>query len=324
MSQDVENKQCQICKGYLFSDDDTVICPLCGAPHHRDCWQSVGHCGVEQDHGTENQYDKLKAKEAEQQKAEAKAENNTARVCSFCRRESHSREGDFCPYCGQPYVNNGQNHGHRGGPKVFMGGMPYIPNAYGGLNKDFQIEGVKVEHLAKFVGANTHRYLPRFAALSKKSKGSWNWAAFISPAAWCFSRKMYLYGAFFFLVTLAVGICGYPFLVQYNELLSETDVAARSMYAVISQNFDKFSLVPMIMMAAGGIIELVMMVLVGRFGDWLYRGFSLEKVRKITSDPEVEDVDKTLMTSGSVSFMWMMVILLAGNYLPQFIASLFW
>ncbi len=323
MNQGEENKQCQICKGYLFPDDDVVICPHCGAPHHRDCWNTVGQCGVEADHGTENQYDKLKAKEAEQNKEGPDAES--VRKCGFCGRESHSTEGDFCPYCGHPYGHSehaGRRNQH--GPNVFVGGMPYTVNPYGGFDKDTEIEGVKVEHIAKFVGSNSHRYVPRFSALTKKNKGSWNWAAFLSPAAWCFSRKMYLYGVIFFIVTLAVGICGYPFLVEYNQFLSESDTAFRSAYAVISQNFDQFSLVPLIMMSVGGVIELIMMVLVGRYGDWLYRTFTLDKVRKITSDKMVEDVGTELASQGSVSFFWMMVVLIVGNYLPQIIAQLFW
>lgn len=322
MKQDSENKQCQICKGYLFEDDDVVICPHCGAPHHRDCWNTVGHCGVEADHGTDRQYDKIMKNEAETQETQGR----TTRVCPHCKRESHSEDGNFCPYCGQPYPGEGAtgSQHHKGGPHVFQGGMPFNIDAYGGLPKDSEIEGVKVENIAKFVGSNSHRYVPRFATLTKHNKGSWNWAAFLSPAAWCFSRKMYLYGIVFLLISLAAGICGYPFLMEYNQVLAESGEGIRSSYALISENFDKFSLVPMIMMFFGAILEFGTKILVGRFGDWLYRGFTLENVKKITSNPEIENLDVALSMAGSVSLMWMVVILLLENYLPQFIASMFW
>lgn len=322
MNQGEENKQCQICKGYLFEDDDVVICPVCGAPHHRDCWQSVGHCGVEGDHGTENQYNKVKARETEQKSKDS--DSGEIKTCTFCGRESHSNGGVFCPYCGQAYSNGHSNPNQHRGPNVFMGGMPNSDFVYGGLDKEAKIEDVKVEHIAKFVGANSTRYLSRFAALSKKKKGSWNWAAFISPAAWCFSRKMYLYGVIFFIVTLAVGICSFPFLVEYDQLVEESDTAVRSMYAMISENYDKFSLIPMLMMTIGGMVELVMMLLVGRYGDWLYRSHTLESVKRITSASAVEDVDIKLASSGSVSLLWAVVILTLGNYLPQLIATMLW
>lgn len=322
MSHDIENKQCQICKGYLFEDDDVVICPECGAPHHRDCWQSLGHCGVEQDHGTERQYDKLAAAK----KDIIDDEPTSSKTCPHCKRESRS-EGNFCPYCGQPYSANPRNahaFGNGAGP-AFVGGMPFNSEFYGGIPKSSKIEDVTVEHLGKFVGNNAHRYIPKFATLNKQNKGSWNWAAFLSPAAWCLSRKMYLYGAFIFLIILAAGICNYPFLVEYSKLLAELGESAKyGTYNLISQNLDKFSLMSLIMLFAGSGINLITRILVARFGDWMYRGIAIEKVKKITSNPEVDDVDVTLASAGSVSIIWMMVAILAEQYLPSLIASLFW
>ena len=126
------------------------------------------------------------------------------------------------------------------------------------------------------------------------------------------------------MISLAAGICGYPFLMEYNQVLAESGEGVRSSYALISENFDKFSLVPMIMMFFGAILEFGTMILVGRFGDWLYRGFTLENVKKITSNPEIEDMETALRMAGSVSLMWMVVILLAESYLPEFIASILW
>ena len=65
MSQKEINKSCALCHAYLFDEDDVVYCPVCGAPHHRECYNSIGHCALESTHGTENQYDLLKEKELE-------------------------------------------------------------------------------------------------------------------------------------------------------------------------------------------------------------------------------------------------------------------
>lgn len=317
MSQDTENKQCQICKGYLFEDDDIVICPVCGAPHHRDCWQSVGHCGLESDHGTDRQYDKV---EAEQYNEEAEKE---AKVCSFCGRSSNSHEGNFCPYCGQPYNGANQHTHHSAGPHTFAGAMPFDENSYGGIPKDAKIEDVKVEHAAKFVGSNAHRYIPRFATLNKHNKGSWNWAAFLSPEAWCFSRKMYLPGLLFLIISLASGLCLYPFEMEYTTLMSEQEVGYAG-YNFIMQNIGSFRLSTLILMAVSVVLNLAARIICGRMGDWLYRGFALDKVRKITSDPEVEDIDTTLMRSGNLNVFAMLAVLLAASYAPSLIGSLIW
>ena len=55
-----KNKQCAFCKALLFDEDDVVHCPVCGAPHHRDCYNKLGHCALEDLHGTENEYDAQK------------------------------------------------------------------------------------------------------------------------------------------------------------------------------------------------------------------------------------------------------------------------
>ena len=65
MNKQNESKTCQFCHGILFEEDDIVVCPECGAPHHRECWQKAGKCALEEFHGTENQYDVAQKTQAE-------------------------------------------------------------------------------------------------------------------------------------------------------------------------------------------------------------------------------------------------------------------
>ena len=70
MSLNTEGVSCVRCHAYLFPEDDIVYCPVCGAPHHRECYNQLGHCALEEFHGTDRQYDKVKAREEEQAAAE--------------------------------------------------------------------------------------------------------------------------------------------------------------------------------------------------------------------------------------------------------------
>lgn len=319
MSQETKNKQCGICKGYLFEDDDTVVCPVCGAPHHRDCWESVGHCGLEADHGTDNQYDKVEAAKRE----ESENTQNNSKQCAYCGRVSNSHDGNFCPYCGPAYGS--EPHQKHQGPKVFVGGTPFDGNSYGGIPKSSKIEDVKVEHIGDFVGSNAHRYVPRFATLNKHGKGSWNWAAFLFPDAWCFSRKMYFQGVLFLMLSLAAGLCAYPLEAEYMHFLSEQgNNATYGMYNLIMDNIGEFSVLSVIMAAIGTVLKFVPMLICGRMGDWMYRCFTLDKVRKIVTDPETEDLEATLLAKGNVNFFAAIIVLLTSNYLPQLIASMIW
>ena len=75
MSTKETKRVCSLCHAYLFEDDDVVCCPVCGAPHHRECYEQLGHCALEKDHVTENQYDLLKAREQEEAKKQPKNES---------------------------------------------------------------------------------------------------------------------------------------------------------------------------------------------------------------------------------------------------------
>lgn len=57
---DIDNRYsglcCPVCKVKFKDDDDIVVCPVCGAPHHRSCYNQTGRCAYEQFHGTESQW----------------------------------------------------------------------------------------------------------------------------------------------------------------------------------------------------------------------------------------------------------------------------
>ena len=39
------NQKCPVCENEFLTTDDIVVCPLCGTPHHRDCYKKNGECG---------------------------------------------------------------------------------------------------------------------------------------------------------------------------------------------------------------------------------------------------------------------------------------
>lgn len=314
MSENSKNKQCQICKGYLFADDDTVICPVCGAPHHRDCWKTVGHCGVEDKHGTDEQYDLKEKNDSEQSK---QSEGDTVHVCPNCRRSSHTTDAEFCPYCGHSYSND--NHGN---PHVFVGGVGFNPfDMYGGVSKDAKIEDVKVKDLATFVGSDSPRYINRFAALSKKKKGSWNWAAFLFPGGWCLSRKMIPLGIMYIILNIASTICLIPALEIINTLSDGQSLGYSEMYSLVESNLDKFDLLALIFMFLGVALNFIPRIICGRLGDWHYRGFAIEKTRKILDNNEIDNKTEALQRAGNVSLLWLIIAYLVTQYLPSIIMT---
>ncbi len=332
MSQDTENKQCQICHGYLFEDDDIVVCPECGAPHHRDCWQTVGHCGVAEHHGTDRQYGKQSAPQNGPAYEEGGAQYE--RLCPHCGKRAKATDALFCPYCGKEYGSRPHNHADNesqgAGPKVFFGGMGFEKDSYGGIPKDAEIEGVKVEQVARFVGSNAHRYIPRFAVMKQSNRHSWNWAAFLFPSVWCMSRKMYTTGIMYFILLLASSLCFVPFTQVLSTFLTEDIVSqnyydyANSIMEIIKENFSAFGWPAFALIGVGLALAIVPRIICGKTADWTYRGFALNKVRTVLNNPEVEDVDEELMRSGSVNIFLMLITFIAQQNLPSIIATFIW
>ena len=320
MNQDAENKQCQICHGYLFEDDDVVVCPECGAPHHRECWQSLGHCGVQDDHGTENEYSKRVARERENTQNQSNGEE-AQRFCRNCGKASGSDGTHFCPYCGKPFGPVGDND-----PKISDTPFGFKTIAInlspcGSVPKDSKIEDCKAGDLAKFVGSNSHRYIPKFASLSKHNKISWNWAAFLFPSVWFFARKMYLNGALFFMLMLASNLCFLSFSSTFSALFDIDGMTQSEIYRLVYQNVDKFSLIMILLMIAAFVLNIIPRIVAGRYADWIYRGHAIDNVKRITNDPSVDDVDDELMRKGNISLLFMILALLAEQYLPSIIGS---
>ena len=46
------NYKCPICNNQFTEDDDVVVCPECGTPHHRECYVQNGNCANADKHGT--------------------------------------------------------------------------------------------------------------------------------------------------------------------------------------------------------------------------------------------------------------------------------
>jgi len=50
MNNRFENKLCPVCRARFTDKADVVVCPICGTPHHRVCYETKGHCGLENLH----------------------------------------------------------------------------------------------------------------------------------------------------------------------------------------------------------------------------------------------------------------------------------
>jgi RNA polymerase subunit RPABC4/transcription elongation factor Spt4 len=297
MAKNLEGQKCPVCTSYLFPEDDIVYCPICGAPHHRDCYNSIGHCGLEEFHGTEKQYTYTPPEE----KAEQHKQSEHKTICQNCKNEL-SDDMLVCPYCGVPK-----------NARVFA--FDYL----GGVDPKKDLgEGVTAAEAAKMVTVNTHRYIPKFAKLSKFNKISFNWLAFLLPEGWFFSRKMYKQGALATCAILAAQILNIPLLKILNGVVLNS-YAEYAEYVV--NNMSTFGKLPIRFAFISIVITLAVKLISGIFADYSYKNSVITKCKQLNKQNNEQSA--LLRKLGGVNFFGFLLGVLITNYLPNIILMFF-
>lgn len=313
MSNRYEGIKCPVCNGYLFEDeDDIVVCPICGAPHHRACYQSLGHCGLEALHGTDQQYDK--AQHRQQAKEESTQEKET--LCPHCGKPV-SEDMLFCPHCGKM-----RNETEQPDPEPHFRFFYNQMDPLGGIHPATDLgEGVTAKQAAEFVKVNTQRYIPKFAS---PSKASWNWLAFLLPHGFFFYHKMYKTGFLVSAVYLAAIILGLPAQAEYIEFLSALPVNANisDLFSTILNNGAGFSSSALWLYITSTIILLTLRIVCGIFADHWYKNHVIHMVRQL-SVLEPEEREQQYVKKGLPNLYLLLIVTLVFSWVPNILYILF-
>lgn len=194
---DFKNYMCPVCENAFQEEDDVVVCPDCGTPHHRECWKKTGNCFNKEKHGTE--VEKLKAPVEEKTVPEEEIQVQEAEV-DFSERAKNEAKTIFEQVDSQSWENT-------------------------------KINGETLKDYAAVIGKNQRHYLLRFKIIEDKSgRLVWNGAAFFVPLAWAFYRKLYKLAALILaLYILAIGSMSYCMfsdgeIMKANEACMQEDV----------------------------------------------------------------------------------------------------
>ena len=320
MGISVEGQKCPICGAYMFDNDDLVFCPECGAPHHRDCYEAIGHCAYKDKHGTPEGYNPEAAqKEAEQKQSqqgnlfgdEPHFEDNTT-PCRFCG-EPLAKTERVCHRCGRPQMASGTPP---------FGGPGFAFDPLGGVAPNEQIGDVTADEIKSYVVVNTQRYVPRFKGMKVFKRSSWNWAAFLIPEAWFFYRKMYLPGILVTMLLVITNLFLFPFSdVIGANIPEEARVSFVTLSNYITENFKDFNGLPLYLAIGSIVASLAIRIVLGFFGDKIYLNTVTDGIKTVKS-AEL-DVDTTVETAlsrkGGVNSLLGLVCLFAFDIIVDLI-----
>ncbi len=239
-----DGEKCVICDKIFLKDDDIVVCPVCAAPQHRDCYSNSKICGFIDNHKTNtiwqpsnleiNNHDKI----------------NVENICNKCQK-SNSPNNVFCENCNSPMNNfNLSKSDININPflRSYLNTDNFI-DIYSKLKSDDLIDGVSVEDLSIFLGKNSNYFLHKFKYYSDNNmpkRSFWNFSFLIFDFYYFLYRKMYLFAFIYILVFLLLTIPAifiYNVNVVSNKLLFIyffTQIASILFKVYISMYFNKF------------------------------------------------------------------------------------
>lgn len=169
MHEQFKNEKCAACGMKFFDGEDIVVCPECGAPYHRECWNRIGNCVHSAEHGSyewKGDNEELREHLENIESAENNKHETTEDGFEIFHVESY---GEYREIMDKKLLEQ---------------------------EKDFEdINGVTAQELLKFVGKNGYYYLPVFNDMRKNNKTlKLNFAAFLFFPIHCFYRRMNLFG----------------------------------------------------------------------------------------------------------------------------------
>ncbi len=326
-------EKCPVCDKYFHEGDDIVVCPECGTPHHRECYEINNKCANENLHNEDFEY----------QHNNSATENKSEIKCKFCG-SMNNKEAFFCSKCGAPIGvqnstqesvqnNKSNNRSQENGNGYSMPFSMDMMDPLAGVPKDFDLgDGVTAGEAAKYVKQNTPYFVRIFANIKNFSKSKFNFAAAIFTGGYLLYRKMYKIGAIIafvqaamMLLTLYIAYCtDYTTIIQHISSISSS--ASGSSVEVFNSLMEYISTLStgqiflIILPSIFEIINIVMILVIGGCANRIYFAHCKKQIIKIkTKITQKAQIDEKLETKGGVNTALAISLLVSYfiiNYLP--------
>ncbi len=306
-------KICDGCREPFEDGDDIVVCPVCGTPQHRSCYEKNHHCVNEYLHSPDFVWSCPEDEEKQEEPTVAQyrsVQGEQPQTSPFIRETPEEMES------------------------VFMRGVLYDP-------KD-DIGGAKVGDAADYLQNAAPRYISKLMKQKKSGrKLSWNWAAFLFTPYWFFYRKLYKAGSLFLAISIALSLVSYSpsmkVIDAYNQMADiqqekiELIKGGDELSAEDSVKYENLrkkeisvfkSILPML-----AVLVLIQRIIPG-VAAALAANYLLKKrmLRVISLAQEASDgfamVKYTIMRNGGVSVLMPIIAIFVDNYLPNLLLSI--
>ncbi|MBR2636754.1 MAG: DUF2628 domain-containing protein [Oscillospiraceae bacterium] len=276
------NAACPVCNQPFHENEDIVVCPECGTPHHRACYHSIGHCVLQDRHGTGYVWEETPPKKEENESHQEFSPSEEPSIpCPRCGHPN-PEDGLFCRSCGWRLHQNPNEQPPNPFTTASFGGGAYSAvnnDPYAGLGPDDELDDVKVKDLSHFVGNNSAYFMNHFLRMKNTGRPlSFNFPALFFGWQYFLYRKMYGWAILIYALQFVLGIPSAICLYQ--------DMAVA--YGIMSDYTSWFNIMLMVAQftsIATSVLSMASCVLCNK----LYYNHCIKKIKKLGSRQYVSD-----------------------------------
>lgn len=315
---------CAYCNNIFNETDDVVVCPVCGSPHHRECYKEKGSCANDAMHSEGFSWifpEELRPKEEKKPAAPEAIETNykfrngeNAVMCPHCKALNYGNDA-FCMRCRKSLTGEEEftaEPSDTNENQDFSGNMPPQGNGFdyfqqfGGVRPDIMIDGIPAAEYADYIGEKkSGRYIRRFLNMERFGrKISVSLCAFIFGPIWYFYRKMFKEGLLFLVGILVLtsvmtwcsvteaSVALYKEMGEvYGEVISG-NISMSEMQEILTEKEQEYLSKPAssedrakeIIYTVAEVLDLALMLGMSFFADFLYKRKTKADILKIREE----------------------------------------
>ena len=332
---DYYNYRCPVCEKPFDKDSEIVVCPVCGTPHHRECYDINNRCFYEDKHAEGFDFRAENPQGASSENTENNTQNRTNNRANQQNRRSDiiscKNCGTFnvasnktCSNCGEPleqeadgynsydrhtqeqntppYQNANRN------PQQPFAGFTFDP--LGGLKADEDLgNGVTAQEVSKFTKNNSPFFCRLFRQIKTYDKSRLSFVGFLFHGGWLLYRKMYKIGIFITALIAMMIISQLYIETFYEDLMKNfanatNNVSYSELIGALSSFFEGLDTENRIVMgiyAFSSIGQFAIRIICALCGNRWYYKHCIKTISKIKSNSGTESTESVLETKGGVN-----------------------
>lgn len=343
-NMDYSELRCPVCNKQFSNDDDIVVCPECGTPHHRECYEAENHCFYLDKHS--EGFDFRKA-------VDGTPITDQHKKCPFCSYEN-PLDSRFCNHCGHAFYESSQSADNSYSDRDHSAysesddnrnddngqgfNTAFVFDPMGGVKPEDEVgDNITAGEAAKFVKTNTPFYSRLFSNIRNFNRSRFSFVGFLFSCGWVMYRKMYKIGTILTIIFGLTMLVRVYFSFVYNDLLVNMQTQLYNATPTFWMTFDRSALSGLnefwmnlsgeqvfviIAFYLTSIIQTAIQVVCGVCGNRWYYKHCMNKITDIKAKAQnEEDASAKLQTQGGVNFaivISLYISYLILMYLPQF------